>query len=215
MFIVMGFANKQEWLRSIVVLGVIASAIGISTLAGYPPIPCGTIKQYAGNFGGSYDTRSSLIVGALETFSEASSAKTLPWLHMLLGDGFGASARASTAKLGEMFTDAGSHNLLIDLLVDTGGLGLVLFLLALGILIIKFVRPLLRQDFPDRRLVLVAMAGILMVDLTMLMLTTTTYREYLGAFLIGVLMGSAVYMVQRYPSSPSASNTTSDTTSKP
>jgi hypothetical protein len=220
-FIVMRFADKQEWVRSLVVVGVIASAIGVSTLAGHSPIPCGTVKQYTESFPRSYDTRSSLINGALETYSQGLSAKTAlepsktsPWFHVLVGDGFGASARGINPVTGQMLTDAGSHNLFIDLLVDTGGVGLVLFLLALSILIIGFVRPLLRQDFPDRRLIMAAMGGMFMVDLIMLLLTTTTYREYLGAFLIGLLMGSAVYMIQRHPPSPSASNIASDTTSE-
>lgn len=183
-FIVMRFADKQEWVRSLVVVGVIASAIGVSTLAGHSPIPCGTVKQYM-NFVESYDTRIRLIKGALET-------------NFLVGNGFGASARGINPDTGQMLTDAGSHNLFIDLLVDTGTVGLVLFLLALSMLIIGFVRPLLRQDFPDRRLVMAAMGGIFTVDLIMLLLTTSTYREYLGAFLIGLLMGSAVYMIQRH-----------------
>ena len=137
------------------------------------------------NFVESYDTRIRLIKGALET-------------NFLVGNGFGASARGINPDTGQMLTDAGSHNLFIDLLVDTGTVGLVLFLLALSMLIIGFVRPLLRQDFPDRRLVMAAMGGIFTVDLIMLLLTTSTYREYLGAFLIGLLMGSAVYMIQRH-----------------
>lgn len=81
-------------------------------------------------------------------------------------------------------------------------MGLVLFVLALSILIIGFVRPLLRQDFPDRRLVMAAMGSAFTVSLIMLLLTSSTYREYLGAFLIGLLMGSAVYMSQRHPPFP-------------
>jgi len=186
-FIVMRFADKQEWVRSLVVVGVIASAIGVSTLAGHSPIPCGTVKQYT-NLGRSYDTRSSLIKGALET-------------NFLVGNGFGASARGINPDTGQMLTDAGSHNLFIDLLVDTGAAGLVLFVLALSMLITGFVRPLLRPDFPDRRLVMATMGGMFTVDLIMLLLSTSIYREYLGAFLIGLLMGSAVYVIQRHPPS--------------
>ena len=194
------------------VVGAIASAIGLLTLAGYSPIPCGTVKLYTESFGGSYDTRESLIKGVLETYSRDLSAKTSPWLHVLLGDGFGTSVRVINTNMGEMLADAGSHNLFVDLLLDTGGVGLVLFLQALTILVIGFVRPLLRRDYPDRRLVMAAMGSMFMIDLIMLLLTTSTYREYLGAFLIGLLMGSAVYMIQRHPPSPSSSNVASNTT---
>jgi O-antigen ligase len=200
-FIVMRFADKQAWVRSLVVVGVIAAAIGVSTLAGHSPIPCGTVKQYA-SVQSSYDTRVSLIEGGLDIFFQGLHASTSPWQHVLVGEGFGASARANNPHTGQMLIEAGSHNLFIDLLVDTGGVGLVLFLLALYLLIIGFVRPLLRQDFPHRRLFMAAMGGMFIVDLIMLLVTTTTYREYLGAFLIGLLMGSAVYMTQRHPPSP-------------
>ncbi len=139
---------------------------------------------------------------------------------MLLGDGFGTAERRIDPDTGstvghytkQELALATSHNLFIDLLVDTGWVGLVLFLLALSILIIGFVRPLLRHDFPDRRLVMAAMGSTGMVVLIMLLLTTSTYREYLGAFLIGLLMGSAVYMSQRHPPFPDASHSASNTT---
>ena len=237
-FIVMRFADKQEWVKSLLAVGVIASAIGVSALMGYSPVPCGTVKLYTADVQRSYDTRVDLLQGvlnrasddkrvslnegAVETYSRDLSAKIAPeqWLHVLLGDGFGTAARRIGPDTGstlahyleQTLAEAGSHNLFIDLLVDTGWVGLVLFLLALSILIIGFVRPLLRHDFPDRRLVMAAMGSTGMVVLIMLLLTTSTYREYLGAFLIGLLMGSAVYMSQRHPPFPDASHSASNTT---
>ena len=43
-----------------------------------------------------------------------------------------------------------------------------------------------------------AMGGMSVVDLIMLLFTTSTYREYIGALLVGLLMGSAVYMNKRH-----------------
>jgi hypothetical protein len=207
-FVVMRFADKQERVRNLAVAGVMATAIGFATLAGYSPLPCGTVKQYAENVGGSYDARMYLYREALETDSTAPRS----WLRLVVGDGFGASATRNNPHTGEPLTYSGSHNLFLDLLVDTGFVGLILFVVALSILIRRFVQPLLRQDFPDRRLFMAAMGGTFIVSLIMLLTTTSTYREYIGAFLIGLLMGSAVYMVQRHPPSRSASNMASDTT---
>jgi hypothetical protein len=79
--------------------------------------------------------------------------------------------------------------------------------LALAMLVIAFAQSLLQQDFPGRRLVMAAVSGMFTVDLIMLLLTTSTYREYLGACLIGLLMGSAAYRSRPRPSPwPAAAN---------
>ena len=85
-------------------------------------------------------------------------------------------------------------------------------LLWYGIVLLAYLPGLTFILFPDRRLVMAAMGSTGMVVLIMLILTTSTYREYLGAFLIGLLMGSAVYMSQRHPPFPDASNSASNTT---
>jgi len=196
-FVVMGLADNKARIRSLVLACVIALAMGISTFLGYSPIPCGTVRQYVESYHESVDVRTGLAEEAMGVAIQRPSAKAAPLLHMLLGSGFGASSMMIDPDTRQMLVHAGSHNLLIDLFVDTGLAGLALFLLALTILIKDFFRPLLIEDFPDRMLLIAAMGGTFIVVLVMLLLTTSTYREYFGAFLIGILMGSPVYMTRR------------------
>ena len=231
---VMLFVDRQEMMRSLAIVGVVASVVGVSALVGHPLIPCGTVKQFIDS-SHSYTSRVDLASEAIDTFAQRQPsiqsqpiqaspavppplvAKILPelanttpelsknsyLLHMLVGGGFGASTRSVNPETGQMLIHSGSLNLFLDLLVETGVIGTIFFLLALVVLVVTFFRTLLRQDFIDRKLIMATMGGVLMIILVKLMVAAETHTEDLGALIIGLLMGSAVY-------APAAISATSD-----
>lgn len=192
---VMLFADQKQWVRSLAVVGAITSVVGISALMDHSLVPCGMIKQYTES-SHSYAARANLVREAIGTSAHSDL------LHVLVGGGFGASTR-SVNDTGQILTHSGSLNLFFDLLLETGVVGLVFFLLALVILVVTFAKALLRQDLSDRKPHMAAMGSVLMIVLVKLMVATETHTEDLGALIIGLLMGSAVY-------APAAISATSD-----
>jgi hypothetical protein len=197
---VMRFAGKQKLVRSLAAVGIIASVIGGSALSGYSPIPCGMVRQFSA-VSHSQITRMNLAGSALDTFI---SPKSSGWLPKLVGNGFGASNRSVNPETGQILTHSGSLNLFMDMLTETGGIGLALFLLALTLLVVSFVRDMRRQSSGDWRLLMPAMGGVLIIVLVKLMVAAETHTEDLGALLIGLLMGSAVYVSPEKSTIPAA-----------
>ena len=193
LILVMLYANRLSWIRCSIFAAGIASAVGVSSLAGYSLIPCGTVAQYTANVSHSISTRNSLHAGALNIFLKNRDINTI-----LFGYGLGKPATATDPEKGGQLKHSGSHNLFLDLLVDTGVIGLSLFLFAIYLLLGRFISSLKRVSSYNNALIMTATSGSLIVVFVMLMFATSTYREYLGAFLIGLLVGSDIYLVKKY-----------------
>jgi hypothetical protein len=71
--------------------------------------------------------------------------------------------------------------------------GIALFVLALALVAIQFGQALHEADTRDRRLIRSAVGGMLIIALTLALLTRGSYREYLGASVIGLLFGFTIY----------------------
>lgn len=206
---VMLFADKQRLVKSFAIVGVVVSVSGVLALLDHSPVPCGTVKQFTDS-SHSYASRANLAKDAIDAFAQRQSSKNTDLLHVLMGGGFGASARSVNPETGKIFVHSGSLNLLFDLLVETGVVGLTLFLLAVGILAVTFIRSLLRQNFSDQKLFVAATGSMLIIVLVKLMIATETHTEDLGPLLIGLLMGAAFYVVPT-ESATTATNIVTDT----
>jgi O-antigen ligase len=176
MFIIL-FFYKKEALKRITIM--FAFLFFLMALFGASIIPCGTVKKYQ-------DIKHSVIT-RLNEMSRVNEMRKADLHSYLLGRGFGASTQKFEG--GKLVPSSSSLNLFLDILADTGIIGLVLFLSSVFILMMAMFRALKINAADDARIMIAVFFIILIILIVKLNISTSTYDEDLLALLIGVMIG--------------------------
>lgn len=117
----------------------------------------------------------------------------------LFGKGFGGSLRSVDAKSGQMRTHAGTHNLALDLLAETGLIGLSFFVASITLLWYGLQKSVTHQLHPDSRWLITGLISVMLVLLVKASVAATTPDEDLVGLAIGLLIGAMGVVAARRP----------------
>lgn len=177
------FVERAHIKRSLFVLGGVSFVSLVFYLINYSIMPCGAFLSLM-NVAHSFVARGVHIGYVMEAIQRGTFS------DVLLGQGYGAATRSFHQDGGVVQYHAGSHNLFIDLLLETGAVGLLLFVFALGLLIYNFFRSLGKfGKSEDVIFFKTIMGSVLIITAVKLSVHSETYAEDLPAMLIGILIG--------------------------
>lgn len=131
------------------------------------------------------------------------------FVSLLFGTGFGSSVRIPYFLPSGKFNGlANSHNLFLDLAVEVGVFGLVLFVVSGVLLIWVVLRELAKAQCSDRRVLETIVLSSVLVLLVKVSLAAQPYVEDLLALILGALIGCAVELRHAPHREPEGSGTT-------
>ncbi|RJQ48194.1 MAG: hypothetical protein C4528_03280 [Gammaproteobacteria bacterium] len=114
----------------------------------------------------------------------------------LVGKGFGGVTRSIDYESGRVYTHAGSLNLFVDLFIETGFIGLSLFVFSIAVLWFNF-RTTVASMTPDKgHLLLLGMSSMLLVLLVRENIAAETNTEDVVALMIGLLISAACAFIR-------------------
>ncbi len=109
----------------------------------------------------------------------------------LLGKGFGSATRSVDYENRSFQVQSGSLNILFDLFIETGLVGLSLFAFAATLLWQNFRKTMAGTPSGDSRLLVMGMISMMLVLVVKVSIAAETPTEDLAALVIGLLIGTA------------------------
>lgn len=107
----------------------------------------------------------------------------------LVGKGFGGATRSIDYESRRVYTHAGSQNLFVDLFIETGFIGLSLFVFAIVVLWFNFRTTVAAMTPARGHLLLLGVSSMLLVLLVKLSVSADIHTEDSAALVIGLLIG--------------------------
>jgi hypothetical protein len=171
---------RQEAIRCATALAAVIFVIALLCMFDRTLVPCGVLHQYL-NSGHSFVSRADMFSQAMNDYKSSA--------HIgLFGGGFGAATRSVDPTTGSFILHAGSLNLFVDILLDTGVFGLALFIAGIGGALYCFMKATRARYDESVSYIRYAIIGMLIIVIVRANIAADTYGDDLTALTIGILL---------------------------